>query len=198
VLLFPISLLLGVLAGIAAGGRPGSLTQLRLRAPGIVVGALALQSLLALHGAGEMPAAAHVTLLAVSYAAAGAWLVVNIPRRSRVLAVGLAVTGLGWLSNMVVVLANSGMPVSVSALARIGASPALLAGGGPLGKHLEQSSGAVLAFLGDTIPMPALNSVVSIGDLVMMAGMVCAVAAAMRVPRAAAPNPAAAARPVAA
>jgi hypothetical protein len=197
VYLFPLSLLLGILAGIAAGGRIGSLTRLRLRLPGIVIGALLLQSLLTAR-AGGMPAAARLALLAATYAVAGGWLLVNLRGRSRPFAAGLVLTGVGWLLNMVVVLANSGMPVSLSALARIGASPALLAGGGPLGKHLALGAGSTLSFLGDIIPVPALRSVVSIGDLVMIAGLVCAVAAAMRLPQAEAPAVPAAARPLAA
>ena len=182
-LLFPLSLLLGVLSGIAAGGRLSSLTRLRLRLPGIVVAALLAQALLMMRTTAGLPGAAHLALLAASYAAAGSWLVINIPRRSWPLATGLAVTGVGWLLNMCVVLANSGMPVSMAALARIGAPAGLLHGGGALGKHVQLGAGATLSFLGDTIPLRSLESVVSIGDLVMIVGLVVAVAAAMLEPR---------------
>jgi hypothetical protein len=183
VLIFPLSMFLGILAGVAAGGRPGALARLRLRQPGIVLGALALQALLTLPVAASMPAAGRMACIAASYAAAGAWLLLNVPRRSRPFAGGLAVTGIGWVLNMCVVVANAGMPVSLSAMARAGLSTAAISGGGPLGKHVPLVGGAALGFLGDTIPVPTLASVVSIGDLVMVVGIVVAIAAAMCGPR---------------
>jgi hypothetical protein len=183
VLIFPFSLFLGILAGVAAGGRPGALSRLRLRQPGIVLGALALQAFLTLPVAASMPAAGRMACIAASYAAAGGWLLLNVPGRSRPLAGGLAVTGLGWVLNMCVVVANVGMPVSLSAMSRAGLSTAAISGGGPLGKHVALVGGSALGFLGDTIPVPTFASVVSIGDLVMMVGIVVAIAAAMCGPR---------------
>lgn len=179
-LLFPLALLLGVLTGAAAGGRVSTLTRLRLRLPGIVIVALAVQMVLMTKAGAGLPEGLHLVLLGASYVAAGAWLVLNIPGRSVAVATGLAVVGVGWLLNMCVVLANGGMPVSPAALSRIGAGPGLMHGGGPFAKHVQLGAGAALSFLGDTIPVVPLNSVVSIGDLVILFGLVVAVAAAMQ------------------
>lgn len=182
-LLFPLALLLGVLTGAAAGGRVGTLAKLRLRLPGIVIVALAAQMLLMTKAGADLPGGAHVVLLGASYVAAGTWLALNIPRRPLAVATGLAVVAVGWVLNMCVVLANGDMPVSSAALARIGAGAALVHGGGPFAKHMQLGAGAPLSFLGDTIPVVPLNSVVSIGDLVIIFGLVVAVAAAMQAPR---------------
>lgn len=185
-LLFPLALLVGVLTGAAAGGRISTLTRLRLRVPGIVILALAVQMLLMTKAGADLPRGAHLAFLGASYAGAGIWLAMNIPRRPVAVATGLVVVGVGWLLNMCVVLANGDMPVSLAALTRIGAGSALVHGGGPFAKHVQLTAGASLSCLGDTIPVVPLNSVVSIGDLVMLIGLVVAVAAAMQEPRPAA------------
>ena len=182
-LLFPLALVLGVLAGTVAGGQLRTLTSLRLRAPAVPLAALALQAVLSMPLSGALPGTARFALLGASYAAAGGWLVLNLLGRSSAVATGLAVVGTGWLLNMLVVLANSGMPVSASALSRLGLGTGALAHGGPLGKHVQLAASAVLAPLGDTIPVPPISSIVSIGDLVMLAGLVLTIAAAMRSPR---------------
>lgn len=182
-LLLPLALLLGVLVGWVAGGRPGRLAGVRLRWASVAIGALALQALLSLPASAGVTGGPRLALLAVSYAAAGGWLLLNIPGRPRAMAAGLAVTAVGWLLNMCVVLANTGMPVSVAALGRAGLGAGALSGGGPLGKHLAIGSGTVLGWLGDVIPVSFLRTVVSLGDLVMLGGIVLAVAAATRLPR---------------
>lgn len=186
-LLFPLALVLGILAGIVTGGRLGALWKLSLRWPAVVVVALAAQVAVSLPFASSLPSVPRLAVLAASYAAAGLWLAVNLPGRPTALAVGLAVTGVGWLLNMAVVVGNGGMPVSARALARIGLGSNALAHGGPFGKHVLLTAGSVLGSLGDTIALPGLRTIVSTGDVVMLVGLVVAVAAAMRIRPAAVP-----------
>lgn len=179
-LIFPIALVLGILAGFATGGRIGALSKLSLRLPFLLLAALAVQVLLGTSLTSSMRGDLRLALLTATYVAVGVWLAANLPGRPKALAVGLGVTGVGWLLNMAVVVANGGMPVSARALARIGLGTAALAGGGPFGKHVLLTTKSVLGGLGDTIALPALGTVVSVGDLVMVVGLVIAVAAAMR------------------
>jgi hypothetical protein len=185
VLLFPLALVLGVLAGTAAGGSLRGLVSLRLRAPAVPLVALVAQAVLAAPATAALPAPARVAVLGASYAAIGGWLAFNLAGRTTPIVTGLCVTGVGWLLNMCVVLANAGMPVSASALNRLGLGTGALAGGGPLGKHVQLASTSALGALGDTIPIPVLHSIVSVGDIVMLAGLILTIAAAMHLARSA-------------
>jgi hypothetical protein len=179
-LLFPLAVAVGVIAGYALGGRLGGLADLRLRWPLIVVGVLVAQAALSLGVTSRLPTDLRLSLLVATYIVAGAWIALNLPNRPRAFAAGLALAGVGWLCNLAAIVANGGMPVSTSALARIGTPVVDLAHGGPFGKHVIASAGAPLGWLGDTIAIASLRTIVSIGDLVMLAGIAIAIAAAMQ------------------
>jgi hypothetical protein len=177
-LLFPLAVAVGVIAGYARGGRLGELADLRLRWPLIVIGALVVQAALSLTVVSRLPTDLRLSILIITYVLAGAWIVLNLGNRSRAFAAGLALAGVGWLCNLSAIIANGGMPVSTSALARIGTPLTDLAGGGPFGKHVI-AAGGPLGWLGDTIAIVPLRTIVSIGDLVMLAGIAIAIAAGM-------------------
>ncbi len=177
-LLFPLALATGVVAGFALGGRIGALAELKLRAVWLVFAAVAAQIV-----DGGLPAVRRAgtvgqLLLLASYLAVGAFLAWNLRGRRGALRAGFGLAAIGWLANMIVIAANGAMPVSVGALSQLHVRPADLASGGPFGKHLV-GHGASLGFLGDDIALPALRAAISAGDIVMMSGIVIAVAAAM-------------------
>ena len=83
---------------------------------------------------------------------------------------GAGIIGLGLASNLVVLVLNGGIPVRAESVERVtdGAfDPSTL-------RAIEQveDPGTVLAALGDIIPVPLFNTVVSFGDLIALAGLI--------------------------
>ena len=83
---------------------------------------------------------------------------------------GVAVVGLGLLVNLVAVAVNGGMPVRAGALEAAGLEVGELAPP----RHLE-SAGDPLPVLGDVLPIPLVDEVVSFGDLIIVLGAADAV-----------------------
>ena len=87
---------------------------------------------------------------------------------------GVAVVGLGLLLNLLAVALNGGMPVRESALVAAGAASA----GEPIEvedpRHLESADDPV-PVLGDVLPVPLTNEVLSFGDLIIILGAADAV-----------------------
>jgi hypothetical protein len=158
-------LLVAVLAlgcGLLAGGRLTRLTELRLRRPGLPVGALAAQLLGALVLSGG---AYGVALLAG--AGLAAWFVLLNVRTP-----GLALIGLGLACNGLVVGLNGAMPVSVRAAERAGLDEwALSLDDDP--RHSPITSATRWPWLGDVLPVasPVRPEVVSPGDVLVAAGV---------------------------
>jgi hypothetical protein len=144
------------------GGRLRRLLDLRVRCGWAAISALALQVIittLAPSGSTGL----HQLLHVASYALAGACLVVN--RRIA----GLPVLALGAALNTLAITTNAGiMPASARAMRLAGlASPDHFANSAPVA-HPH------LAALGDIIPIPGpwpLGNVISIGDILIMAGL---------------------------
>lgn len=144
------------------GGRLGRLADLRLRWAWVAIGSLVMQVVIvsvAPAGATGLHAVAHVA----SYALAGACLVAN-----RHIA-GLPVLALGAVLNTLAIVANGGvMPASASAMRVAGLAPA---------EHFANSAAVAhprLLLLGDVIPVPGpwpLGNVLSVGDLLILAGL---------------------------
>jgi hypothetical protein len=83
---------------------------------------------------------------------------------------GMALIAIGFSLNVLVILANGGMPVSPEAIAFLGGDPstAVIAG-----KHHLMTADTILPWLGDVIPIPRPASIIiSIGDIVLVAGMI--------------------------
>jgi hypothetical protein len=87
---------------------------------------------------------------------------------------GVAVVGLGLLLNLAAVALNGGMPVRPSALVAAGA----VAEGEPIAveepRHLESPDDPI-PVLGDVLPVPLTNEVLSFGDLIVIVGAADAV-----------------------
>lgn len=166
-----------VLCVVLTGGRLERLAALPVRWAVAALGALGLQVVIVtLVPSGSMTV--HQLLHGVSYLLAGAFIVVNrrIP--------GLAVLALGAGLNSLAIAANHGtMPASPQAMRLAGLVPtADFANSAPLA-HPR------LLALGDVIPVPGpwpLGNVISIGDLLIVAGLYVVLRRACREPAAAA------------
>lgn len=175
--------LLALLLVPVLGGRLGRLAHLRLHARWLVVYVLALQ-VLAISVVPDGPRPAVVALHASSYCLAAAFVWVNRD------VAGLPLLASGAALNAVAIAVNGGqMPASSSAL-RAAGLPTTREGG-------YGSSGVVddprLAFLGDVFASPAwlpLRNVFSVGDLLVLAGVVWLVHRTCRTAQARDPRPA--------
>lgn len=170
-----LAILVGLLAGIASGGRPGALARPSFRAPAIVTAAVIVQVAL-----GLVPTGARFPLVVASYAAVGVWLVLNAVGRPPVLRAAIVVVAVGWAVNLAAIVPNGGMPVSGPALATAGLPSDTRVEEGHLFKHVPATSDSVLRPLGDVIPVRPFRAVISIGDIALFAGLAMTVAAATR------------------
>jgi hypothetical protein len=157
----------GLVTGWLRGGRVRHLGDVHLRGGWLAVAAGLGQVALAL-----VPAAPRV-LLAVPLAALVVFLWAN-----RMLP-GLGLLVLGLALNAAVIAVNGAMPVSRDAVLAVGAHPAEVAGA----RHRLLDDGDRLAPLADVVPLPALRTVVSAGDVVLAAGVAVLFANLMRPPR---------------
>jgi hypothetical protein len=178
VLLVLVAIVAGGLLGLVLGGKVSRLGELKLRWWPLAFLGLLLQLLpTPFHS----PRAAHalaVGLLIASYLTLLAFLLRNL----RI--AGVAVIAIGFALNALVISVNGGMPVSAAAL-RSAAGPyyertlhRLTVEGGA--KHHLQRPGDDLLVLSDVIPVGApIREVLSIGDVVWLAGTAWVIARAM-------------------
>jgi hypothetical protein len=147
--------------------------SIRLRWWLVLLMAVAGQSFLAL-----VAPALRGLLAAADCAAVATWCVLN--RRSRSGLGGLPLLGSGCVLNCVVIAANAGMPVSRWALGRSGLGRQLDVTKGHLDKHVVMTASTDLRGLGDIIPVPGFRTVMSAGDVLMLAGIAAATFTALR------------------
>ncbi|MFA9445087.1 DUF5317 domain-containing protein [Egicoccus sp. AB-alg6-2] len=81
---------------------------------------------------------------------------------------GLVLVAAGLAANALVMAANGAMPVSPEAIAALGIEGAEV----PPGKHMLLDADTRLPWLADIIPVPPIRSIISVGDLVLAAGLV--------------------------
>jgi hypothetical protein len=155
------------------GGSHAALARLRLRGTWLVAGALVIQiAIISVFDIGGD--AVSRSLHVVTYLMIGVCLVLNRAVR------GMWLVTVGWLSNFAAIVVNGGvMPTSASAAAAFGrtASDGFA--------NSEPSSHARLAFLGDIFPTPRgvpLANIFSIGDVILLAGLVFVIVCASRAP----------------
>lgn len=173
-------LLLGLLIGYACGGRLLRLGQLPLRYAPVAIVLLALRVwLVSRSGRALLPEALIGALLVALLVAASALLWAN--RRIG----GIPLMSMGISSNMLVMSFNGGfMPVQVSALATVGASPTLIRvqSAGRLGHSIPITETTALPWLADRILFPAFflsRGIFSIGDLLIGCGLTYLIVCAM-------------------
>jgi hypothetical protein len=143
---------------------------------GLPVLAAALQLAIGVPPLHHLSSDSRFAVVLVSYGVVGFWLVVNAIRQMPGLRFCAGLISLGWLANVVAIVANRGMPVSPSALARIGVRHSSVANGN-LFKHVLETSHTVVPWLGDVIPIavPVLKNVISVGDILVVLGAMLAV-----------------------
>ncbi len=159
-----IAILIGLVAGLLAGGHPRNAAGRTLRWwPVLAVGAAAqwVPEVLGFAESAAFPA------VVASYAALSAFALANLRL------VGMPVVLLGLALNIAVIVPNGGMPVRSGAItaAGIADSPeevAALEFGSK--RHVEDADDR-FTILGDVIPVAPLREVLSFGDLILAAGV---------------------------
>ena len=161
---------LAVCVGFAAGGSLRHFERFRVHWWAVALVGLALQGIPFTSGVSQPIGTAA---LLGSYVLLGSFAFVN----RRLPAVWLVMVGLAL--NFVVIGVNDGMPVSAGALEVSGASARGLAGEGTLKHHL-MGPGDTLTPLADVIGIPPpVGVVISIGDVILYAGVAILVVAVM-------------------
>jgi hypothetical protein len=157
-----ILLVLGLVSGLARGGKVSNLGQVELRYPALVAAGLVLQ-VGAEVTAGPRPTMGGIVVLCASYVLLAAFVTAN-----RHIPGALIIAG-GLVLNLAVIVANRGMPVSLQAARVAGIDPGAYLDSAV--KHRRMLPSTPLGFLGDVIPIPYLRTVVSVGDVVIAAGI---------------------------
>jgi hypothetical protein len=173
------SLVLGIVIGLALGGRPGALGSIQFRWAPLIVAGLITQVILFTDAVasrvGDLGPAIYV----------GSTLLVGVAVVRNLAIPGVPLIVLGAVANMAAILANGGfMPATPAALAALGKTPPTI-----------YSNSAVvpdpaLALLIDRFALPRwlpFANVFSIGDLLLGVGVVVLIVAAMRRGRTAEP-----------
>jgi hypothetical protein len=177
-LLIVLAVVLGSLLGLAMGGKFARLGDIRFRWWGFAFLGLALQLIPVPSRPGPADHWAAVGLLVGSYLALLAFVLANIRQP------GFPLIAVGFALNALVISVNGGMPVSNHAL-RVASGPfyqqtvhRLTTEGGE--KHHLQRPDDVLTPIADVIPVGApLRQVLSVGDILWLAGTMWVIARGM-------------------
>ncbi len=168
------AVLVGGLGGWAAGGSLAHLASFRLRAWPLIAVAIVVEGSLGLaHGPARTVLAVAACLVVVT------WCALNGARAGR-FPYAHALIGLGVVLNATVMALNSGMPVSSWALSRSGLGRTMDVARGHLFKHTAMTLHTRLRLLGDILPFHLMRTVLSPGDLLMLAGITAITWAATR------------------
>lgn len=158
-----IVLIAAIAVGYARGGRLHRVADAELGWAWLLFAGVALQVAVDIaSGRGLLADAPGTVLLVTSHAMVIGWIVLNRFRP------GMVLIFLGLALNAVVIVANGGMPVDPTAIDAAGL-PAVDA---LHGKHTLMHDGTRFTFLADIIPVPPLRTVISVGDIVLAAGLI--------------------------
>jgi hypothetical protein len=165
---------LGIIVGLVRGGRVGTLAELRFEWAWLALAGLAAQVVLFSEPVGAAVGGAGPIL----YVASSLVVLAAVLRNRRL--PGLKLIGVGAISNLLAIVANGGyMPADAAALAFAGLDPATGF------SNSIVTNRAVLGPLTDVFAMPdwmPFANVFSIGDVLIGAGIVVAIAAGMARP----------------
>jgi hypothetical protein len=157
-LLFIVAIVVGVVAGLAVGGRLTNLARLQFHWPLVVPIALIAREVVLVTPLNRIEGAQYIYLVALL--ALIGWTVWNLDR-----APVIWIVTIGAALNVFVIGVNGGrMPVAPQL-----AGP--LAGRGVIGQYILMSSSTQLNALGDWIPMFGAPAAVSVGDLCVAFGL---------------------------
>jgi hypothetical protein len=180
-MIFLYALGAGILLGYLSRGRLRGLPSLPFRALWLIPLALLIQLLIfPLFSERALVTFGTPVLHVLSYAILFLWLLLNLSVRP------VWAIGVGALQNAVAVLANAGyMPSSTTALERagLGSVAAALLAEGTYGNVVLMGGGSRLNVLGDWLFLPSWipgATAFSIGDLLIMVGLVWLVVKGMR------------------
>jgi Family of unknown function (DUF5317) len=168
---------LGLLIGLLRGGSFKNFSRAELRGVPLVFAGVILQLSSTLAERADL----HwlpLTLVLLSFALVFAFAALNFSLP------GMGLIAIGAICNLLVIAANDGMPVSLDALDKAGLGNPF-AGPGALvkGAHHALEPGTHLRFLADVIPITVTANVVSVGDIVIWAGLLLLVAQLMVGPK---------------
>ncbi|MGA3056694.1 MAG: MFS transporter [Candidatus Limnocylindrales bacterium] len=168
-----LGVFLGLGLGLLAGGRIDNFANVRLRwLPVLLAAAVARFGLDASLAAGDIPNALRLWLVLATYVLLTAMLLVNrsLP--------GLTAAALGTAANGIAIVANGGwMPVWQPSLAAAGMDSTRVHSGfhtlltGPVDANFFAHGGPLVDIIAIPIPIPMLQSVASIGDVLLAAGL---------------------------
>jgi hypothetical protein len=165
--LFLLAILAGIVAGAIRGGKARSLLEAKLHAKVLGLACLGLQAVigaLALRSVG-IPRGVGALLLGLALIG-----LLGVARANGQLP-GVPLLALGLLANLLVLVLNLGVPVSVETLERAGVAVERPVDHRPDAKHVIEGPGARLAVLGDRLAVRPLRTVVSFGDVAELAGL---------------------------
>ena len=166
-LLVVVALAVGGIAGVAVGGRLRHIDTHPVAWPGLLPVGVLLEA-----------AAGHWGLPGGSWPAMviGGACLLGFALRNLVLT-GMGIVAVGLLANLTVIGLDRGMPVEPAALVSAGLSSAATLPAVRYGpSHHAEGPDDRLVFLDDRLPVPPFHVVVSLGDLVLAAGVADVVA----------------------
>jgi hypothetical protein len=152
----------GVAVGLARGGALGGLGDPGVKARWLALGCLAVQATVVVL---PLPGVGGFVLLVAALAT-----LLGIARANGRLA-GVPLLALGLLLNLIVVLANVGVPVAAATLERAGIRLEQPAPHRPDAKHVLDRGDARLTLLGDRLAVRPLRTVTGYGTVIELAGL---------------------------
>jgi Family of unknown function (DUF5317) len=158
-MLLLVALVIGLLAGIATGGKLGNVANLSIRWPWLVVAALVVREAAILSPLSRVDGVQYLYVAAL--AALVAWTAWHATRLR-----GAWIVAIGAALNLLVVIVNGArMPVATELAGR-------LVERGHIGQYVVMGSGTNLGWLGDWIGVPGpLGGAYSPGDVVIAIGI---------------------------
>ncbi|MDO8963896.1 MAG: DUF5317 family protein [Coriobacteriia bacterium] len=164
-MIFAVAICLGLAIGFACEGRLSNLSRVRIGGEAMLIALLFAQALLPLALAVGLSGAWLFWLQFAAMAACG--LIAGINWRQP----GMAAVAVGVGLNAIVVFLNTGMPVSIEAAAELRQSTQSWVPQSTDAMHVASKLQTRAPWLADVLPVPGfLNSVVSPGDILMLAG----------------------------
>ncbi len=165
-------LVIGVILGVALGGRPAGLGSLQFRWSGVMLAGLLVQVVLFSEAVAE-----RIGPLGPPIYVASTALVLTAVLANRSIP-GMAIVGLGAVSNLAAIVANGGfMPASRSALTTLGRTDPTTY------SNSTTVDNPALGPLTDIFAMPPwlpFANVFSVGDILIVVGVVTTIVLAMR------------------
>lgn len=156
-----VAVALGLVLGVALGGRPRNVGARPVQATGALLAGVVVQVIAEV---GDVAGNLALALVLASYFLLVAFALVNLRL------VGMPVVLVGLLCNAVVIAANGAMPVRASSVLAADVVDSLddLELGA---KRRLEEPGDRLVLLGDVVPVPVAREVLSFGDLILAAGV---------------------------